>query len=87
MFVASISIRREGYYGPGYGKPDLTKPLHATVEVHGAEGKVELNLSQELSERVVEVIADEVIKAAKATAEAMVASFNTQPQIEATATS
>jgi hypothetical protein len=84
MFVAAISIRREGYYS--WGAPDLSKPFRATVEVHGAEGKVELNLSPELSQRVVDVIAEEVIKAAQETAQAMVSSFSSQPQIEAEAT-
>jgi hypothetical protein len=85
MFVAAISIRREGYYA-SYVKPDLSKPFRCTVEVHGREGKVELDLSPDLSQRIVEVIADEVIKAATATAQAMAASFNPQPQIEAEAT-
>lgn len=73
MFVAAISIRRQGYYA--YGSPDLTKPFEATIEVHGEHSKTELRLSPELSQRVVEIIADEIVAAGKATAEAMVASF------------
>lgn len=75
MFVSQISIRREGYYL--YGKPDPTKPFMATIEVHGQHGKIELNLSEELSAKVVAIVADEVAAAGKATAEAMTASvFN-----------
>ena len=71
MFVSSITIRREGYFS--YGKPDPTKPLLATIEVQGQSGKVELNLSPDLSAKVVAIIADEVAAAGKATAEAMTA--------------
>jgi hypothetical protein len=84
MFLASISIRREGYYGT-FGAPDPAKPLRATVEVVGQHGKIELNLSPELSKRVVEVVADEIAAAGRATAEAMVASFLDTPLIEAEA--
>lgn len=86
MFVTSVSIRRDGYFGAGYGKPDPTKPFKATIEVHGQHGKVELNLDPDMSARIMEVIADEVAAAGKATAEAMVASFITAAapkQIEA----
>ncbi len=73
MFVNSISIRREGYYG-SFGKPDPTKPFTATIEVEGQQGKVELNLSAAMSEKIVAIIADEVAAAGRAAAEAMVAS-------------
>lgn len=75
MFVTSVNIRREGYYGAGYGKADPKKPFNATIEVHGQHGKVELVLSAELSARLIAIIADEVAAAGKATAEAMTASF------------
>lgn len=81
MFVAAISIRKQGYYVYG-GKADATKPYEATIEVQGEHGKVELRLSPDLSQRVLEIIADEVAAAGKATAEAMVASFINLPQIE-----
>lgn len=73
MFVTRISIHREGWSGYGYSKPDPTKPFRATIEVQGQSGKVELNLSQELSDRIVAIIADEVAAAGRATAEAMTA--------------
>lgn len=73
MFITSINIAREGYYGAGYGKPDFTKPFRTKIEVQGVSGKVELVLSEDLSRRVVEIIADEVISASRATAEAMTA--------------
>jgi hypothetical protein len=72
MFVKSISIRRDGDYG--YGPTDPTKPFLATIAVEGMLGKVELNLSPEMSERIVALLADEVAAAGRATAEAMVAS-------------
>lgn len=86
MFVTSVSLRREGYYGTGYGKADPSKPFTATIEVHGQHGKVELSVSPELSTRIIEVIADEIAAAGKATADAMVSSFivpSAPKQIEA----
>jgi hypothetical protein len=83
MFVTAVSIRREGYYGSyGGGKADPAKPFHATIEVHGQHGKVELNVSPDLSARIIEVVADEIAAAGKATADAMTASFiNAQPAL------
>lgn len=73
MFVRKIHISREGDYG--YGKGDPTKPLRATIEVEGQHGKVELNLSENLSRSIVELIAEEIAAAGRATAEAMTASL------------
>lgn len=75
MFVNAISIRREGYFGRGYGpsEGDPSKPFNATIEVQGQSGKVELNLSPEMSAKIVEVIAGEVAAAGRATAEALTA--------------
>ncbi len=75
MFVTSINVRREGYYGAGYGKADPNKPFAATIELHGQHGKVELQLSPEMSQRIVAIIADEVAAAGRATAEALTANF------------
>lgn len=72
MFVTRIAVQREGYYG-AYGKPDPSKPLRATIEVLGQHGKIELNLSPEMSDRIVGIIAEEVAAAGRATAEAMTA--------------
>jgi hypothetical protein len=72
MFVTSITVSREGYYGLGT-KADPAKPFNARVEVHGRHGKVELQLSAEMSARIVEIIADEIAAAGRATAEAMTA--------------
>lgn len=71
MFLNRLTVAREGYYA--YGKPDPNKPLRATVEVIGDHGKTELNLGPEASDRIVAIIADELAKAARATAEAMTA--------------
>jgi hypothetical protein len=71
MFVNRITIARDGFYG--YGKADHTRPLKATIEVEGQHGKVELNLSPDMSKRVVDIIADEIAAAGRATAEALTA--------------
>ena len=73
MFITRISIHKEGHGAYSYGKKDPAAPYRATIEVEGRSGKVELNLTEELSKRVVAVIADEVAAAGRATAEAMVA--------------
>lgn len=74
MFVNRISIHRDGYYG-GYtgAKPKGNEPYKCTIEVQGQNGKVELNLSEEMSAKIVAVIADEVADAGRRTAEAMTA--------------
>lgn len=71
MFVNRISITREGFYG--YSKPDPTKPLRAILEVEGQHGKIELNLSPSMSDKIVALIADEIAAAGRATAEALTA--------------
>lgn len=71
MFLTRLTVAREGYYS--YSKADPNKPLRATVEVAGQNGKTELDLGPEASDRIVAIIADELAKAARATAEAMTA--------------
>lgn len=73
MFIGAIEIRRDGYHGFGYGSPDATKPFIAKIEVFGSRTKTELVLSPELSRRIVEIVADEVANAGRATADAMTA--------------
>ena len=72
MFVNRIDITRDGYYG--YGKADPTKPLKCSIEVQGEHGKIELKLSPDMSNKIVALIADEIVVAGKATAEALTAS-------------
>ncbi len=72
MFIHTIRIAREDYYS-SYQTPDFSKPFQATIEVYGQNGKVELTLSPDLSRKVVEIIAEEVAAAGRATAEAMTA--------------
>lgn len=72
MFITQIQIYRDGYLS-GYTTPDQSKPFSAKVEVAGVRGKTELLLSPELSRRVIEIIADELMAATRATAEAMTA--------------
>lgn len=74
MILARLTVAREGYYGPGH-RCDPSKPLRATVEVIGDNGKTELNLSPEVSARVVALIADELAAEARKVAEIMTASF------------
>jgi hypothetical protein len=74
MSVNAISIRREGYYSSSYGAPDPSKPFSCTIEIQGRGSKTELMLSPEISQRIVELIAEEVAAAGRAAAEAMIAS-------------
>lgn len=73
MFIGRIEISRVGYIGMGYGTPDASKPFLAKIEVFGTQSKTELLLSEELSRRVVEIVADEIAASGRATAEALVA--------------
>ena len=70
MFVTNITIRRSKWYT---GRADENDPFEATIEVKGDSTKVELKLNPEMSRRIVEIIADEVAAAGRATAEAMIA--------------
>ena len=72
MFLSRLTVTREGYYS-GYSKPDPTKLFAATIEVIGRSGKIELSLSHEMSQRIVEIVAEEVAAAGRATAEMMTA--------------
>ncbi len=73
MFIGRIEISREGYIGNGYGRADPSKPFIAKIEVFGSRTKSELFLSPDLSRRVIEIVADEIVAAGRATAEAMTA--------------
>ena len=72
MIVSRISITREGWYS-GYGQPDASKPLRATIEIHGAHGKTELNLPPETSDKIIALIAEEVADAGRETARLLTA--------------
>lgn len=71
MIVRTIAIAREGDFG--YGAANLTKPFLAKIQVEGQHGKTELYLSPEMSRRIIEIVAEEVAAAGRATAEAMTA--------------
>jgi len=75
MFLAAITITREGYYPGGYHKADPSKPLRAVVQIDGPLGKTELNLPPETSDRIIALIADEVAEQSKRVAEAMTRQF------------
>jgi hypothetical protein len=79
MFVRTINIGRENDYGYGHFNPQA--PFIAKIKVEGSSGNVELNLSPELSRRVVEIIAEEVAAAGRATAEAMTAEILSIPAL------
>jgi hypothetical protein len=84
MFLGKLQITREGYYGRSIGgRADPNKPLRATVEIIGANGTTELDLGPEASARLIACIADELLAASKATAEAMTAEILTQPLLAA----
>jgi len=72
MILKSLSVRRDSasWYTDTV---DHAAPFMATIEVSGRSGKVELRLDAELSRRIVEIVADEVAKAGRATAEMMTA--------------
>jgi len=73
LSLRRVSIVREGDYYGAYRPMDASKPFRATVEVEVSSGKVELNLSADLSQKIVAIIAGEVAEAGRATAEIMVA--------------
>lgn len=75
MFLAGISIAREGWYPGSYSKPDPTKPLRCTVQVDGPLGKTEINLPPEVGDRIVALIADEIAEQTRRVAEVMTAQF------------
>jgi hypothetical protein len=81
MFVRTIQIGRENDYG--YSRFDPQAPFIAKIKVEGKSGNIELNLSPELSRRVVDIIAEEVAAAGRATAEAMTAEILSVPQLSA----
>ena len=82
MIVKAISIRRVGTHY--YSDPKGNEPFAATLEMIGEYGKVELRLSPDMSQRIVEIVADEIAKAGRATAEALTAEvISGQPLIAA----
>ena len=72
MVLRRVVITRENDY-VSYRPVDPSAPFRATIEVQGAAGKVELNLSAEMSQKIVAIIAEEVAAAGRATAEIMTA--------------
>ena len=71
MIVKAISIRR--VTKSFYAEPKGDEQFAATLELVGEYGKVELRLSPDMSQRIVEIVADEIAKAGRATAEALTA--------------
>jgi hypothetical protein len=77
VIVSKIEIRKQGYYGGYSGAPKAETPYDCTIEIYGQSGKVELNLSPELTTRLMAIIGDEVVASSKRTAEAMTAEIIT----------
>lgn len=79
MIISQIRISKQGYYGGNYGRGALKPetPYDCTIEVVGVSGKTELNLSPELTTRLMAIIGDEVVASSKRTAEAMTAEIIT----------
>jgi hypothetical protein len=79
MFLARLLVTREGYHGNGtyygLGKKIEDQPLVATVEIIGAHGKTEIRLSEEASDKVIAIMAEELAAQARAVADAMTADF------------
>jgi hypothetical protein len=71
MIVRTIYIAREGAFS--FSPSDQSKPFRATISLDADNGKIELLLSPEVSAKVVDLIADEIVAAGRATAEAMTA--------------
>lgn len=71
MFIRTISIARDGDFG--YGPIKADKPFLAKIQVEGQNGKTELYLSADMSLRIMEIVAEKVAGAGRATADAMVA--------------
>lgn len=73
MIVQRVSVTRRGYSYYSSQPVKASEPFVATIEVAGDRGKIELKLSPDMSARIMEIIADEVAAAGRATAEAMTA--------------
>lgn len=71
LVLNRVTITRGGIHS--WEKIDPAFPFMATIELQGSTGKVELNLSHELSKKIVEVVASEVVRAGEETAKAMTA--------------
>lgn len=82
MIIRAITVRRAGRYG-AYGPTSEADPFEVAIEAVLPSGEIKLKLSPDLSQRVVELIADEVAEAGRRTAEAMVAQALQTQAIEA----
>ena len=73
LVLTRLMIVRQGVGPYSYNKANPEAPFSATIELQGATGKVELNLGDEMSRKIVALVAEEVAAAGRATAEAMIA--------------
>lgn len=71
MHIRSITITRDGDYG--YGAVDASKPFTAKIKVVGRSSEMEIALDNAMSQRVLDLIAEEVAKAGREVANAMTA--------------
>lgn len=78
MIISQILIRKQGYYSGLSGRDVKAEtPYNCTIEISGTSGKTELDLSPELTTRLMAVIGEEVVASSKRTAEAMTAEIIT----------
>lgn len=71
MFVREITIKREGDYG--FNTVNPSKPMIAKIKVEGQSIETMIVLSEAVSTRVLQIIADEVAAAGRVVAQSMVA--------------
>lgn len=83
MILKSITIyRRPANYS---GSVTPSDPFDAMIQVEGQYGEVKLKLGAELCQRVVAIIADEIVNAGREVAQAMTAQaleITPAPQLE-----
>ncbi len=73
MHVRSLHMTRQGDYGSDYQRFDPTKPFNTVVKLEGDGNKVELQIPAEVSEKILALVADQLVEAGRRAAEAMVA--------------
>lgn len=79
MILEKIEINR-GYYSKY--TTDTLPPLKGSVTFKGSSNTLEIELTEELSTRIIAICADEIVKATKAAAEIMTADIiNSVPAI------
>ena len=80
LILEKIDINR-GYYSK-YTHSEELPALKGSVTFKGSSNTLEIELTEELSKRIIEICAEEIVKATKAAAEIMTADIiNSVPAI------